>query len=430
MKHESSAATPMPEDDLHPRVPEEEAGARFRRPAIWIGALAVLAVAAAFILTRGDQGPAAGPDVRPTPVRAAAVARGDLAIVQKLPGEIVGEAAALSPRVSGRLESVTVRPGDAVGQGDVVAEIDAAELERDREEQAEQVRVLEADLRSDQARLDEAASELERARALFGESLISAQEMDRLRAQSVTAEANLAAGRAQIEQARARLARLDEQLSETTLRAPFSGTVAARFLDPGAVVAVGTPVVRLVQERPLLVQFRVPERLLGKVAPGAPLTLTTQATGARAFAGRIARIAGEVSRTDRTALAEGELSEDAAALHPGMFADVEVVVDDFADALLVPAAAVVERFEDGAVVNGVFTVPGTSPDGAASWRRITVLGRQDGTAAVAGALEPGDRVLTLGHEELADGSPVRVVEGPGSTPEPGGTAAAAAGGAR
>ncbi len=427
MKHDSTAVSHMLDDDSRSRGNEPTPPAPRRRLGAWIAAAGVLAVVAVIALMRGGDAPMAQQGTRPTPVRAAAVTRGDLAVVQKLPGEIVGEAAALSPRVGGRLESVAVRPGDAVRRGDVVATIDAAELERDRDEQREQIRVLEADLRSDEARLDEAASQLERARALFADNLISAQEMDRVRAQSTTAEANLASGRAQVEQARARLARLDEQLSETSLRAPFTGSVAVRYLDPGAVVQVGTPVVRLVQDRPLLVQFRVPERLLGQVAPGASFTLTTQATGARSFAGHIARIAGEVSRSDRTALAEGDLDTDEAALHPGMYADVEVVVDRFADAVLIPAAAIVERLDAGEVVRGVFTVPGETAEGQADWRPVAVLGRQDGTAAVRGEVEAGDRVLTLGHEELADGSAVRVVEGPGAAAGGAGTASSGVG---
>ncbi len=394
-----------------------------RRPRwLWPAALVTavaLVVLGVVLLTGGPGAARTEPAVRPVPVRAVLTARGDLSVQRQLPGELVAEAAALSPRVAGRLESVRVRPGDRLEAGETVAVIDAAELVRERQEQSEQIRVLEANLRRARARLDEASSELARGSELAASNLISAQELERLQAQLATMKAEAGAVAAQIEQAQARAARLDEQLAETQVRAPFTGTVAERFLDPGAVVQPGTPIVRLVQDRPLLVQFRAPERLLGRLVVGAPFTVTTQATGAQEFAGAVVRISGEVARTDRSVLVEGELGEQSPALRPGMYADVNVQLDVIADAVLVPGAAVIERMRDGEVGRGVFVAPGHEELSAAQWREVRILELEGETAAVQGDLTDGERVLTLGHEELADGSPVRIVEGPGSTPEPG-----------
>ncbi len=403
-----SADEPRPDDDL----------SRRRRRLWWSAALALLAVVAVAVLALRDGGEpqTEGPAGRPTPVRATLAERGDLTVRRQLPGELVGEAAALSPRVAGRLESVLVRPGDRVAAGDTVAVIDAAELFRERQEQGEQVRVLEANLRRAEARRSEAHSQLRRAEQLAAVNLISEQELEGFEAQLETTRAEVAAVEAQIEQARARASRLDEQLAETRVRAPFAGTVAQRFLDPGAVVQPGTPIVRVVEEGRLLVQFRAPERLLGQLAVGAPFTVATHATGDRTFRGTVVRIAGEVSRSDRTVLVEGELTQQDAALRPGMYADVRVELAQIADAVLVPGAAVVERLVEGEVRRGVFTVAGDGPAGEAAWRRVRVLELEGETAAVTGDLEPGERVLTLGHEQLAEGSQVVVVEGPGSAP--------------
>jgi RND family efflux transporter MFP subunit len=189
--------------------------------------------------------------------------------------------------------------------------------------------------------------------------------------------------------------------------------VAERHLDPGAFVQAGTPVVRLVEAGSLLVQFRVPERHLGSVAPGDPLVVTTQATGATRFEGRVLRIAGEVSRADRTALVEGAIAEPTPVLRPGMYAEVEVQLEALRDRLTVPGPAVVERVTAGGEAEtGVFTVDGD--EGAARWRAVEVVGRQGDRVAVEARLEPGQRVLTLGHEELSDGSPVKVVATPGA----------------
>jgi len=406
-----------PEPSADELRPDDEL-ARRRRRLGWGAALAALAVVAVAVLALLDGGEpqADRPAGRPTPVRATLAERGDLTVRRQLSGELVGEAASLSPRVAGRLESVMVRPGDRVAAGDTVAVIDAAELVRERQEQTEQVRVLEANLRRAEARRGEAGSQLRRAEQLAAVNLISEQELEGLEAQLETTRAEVAAVEAQIEQARARAARLDEQLAETRVRAPFAGTVAQRFLDPGAVVQPGTPIVRVVEEGRLLVQFRAPERLLGQLSVGASFTVATQATGERTFRGTVVRIAGEVSRSDRTVLVEGELTQRDPSLRPGMYADVRVELEEISDAVLVPGAAVVERLVGGEVRRGVFSVDGDGPVGEAVWRPVRVLELEGETAAVSGDLEPGERVLTLGHEQLAEGSPVVVVEGPGSAP--------------
>lgn len=419
MQQERAHRPDGPEPSADEFRPDEDLSRRRRRLG-WAAALAVLAVAAVAVLVLRDGGEpqAERPAGRPTPVRAALAERGDLTVRRQLPGELVGEAAALSPRVAGRLESVRVRPGDRIAAGDTVAVIDAAELFREREEQTEQVRVLEANLRRAEARRGEAHSQLRRAEQLAAVELISEQEFEGFEAQLETTRAEVAAVDAQIEQARARASRLDEQLAETRVRAPFAGTVAQRFLDPGAVVQPGTPIVRVVEQGALLVQFRAPERLLGQLAVGAPFTVATQATGEHTFRGTVVRIAGEVSRSDRTVLVEGELTEKDAALRPGMYADVRVELEEIADAVLVPGVAVVERLVGGEVRRGVFAVAGDGQVGEAVWRPVRVLEIEGETAAVSGDLVPGERVLTLGHEELAEGSPVVVVEGPGSVPAP------------
>lgn len=417
MQHERAHRPDRPGPSPDEIRPDEDISRR-RRPRRlgWAAALAVLAVAALALLSLrgGGEPPAERPAGRPTPVRATLAERGDLTVRRQLPGELVGEAAALSPRVAGRLEAVRVRPGDRVEAGETVAVIDAAELVRERQEQAEQVRVVEANLRRAEARLAEARSRLRRAGQLAGDDLISEQELEGFEAQVETTRAEVAAVEAQIEQARARGSRLDEQLAETRVRAPFAGTVAQRFLDPGAVVQPGTPIVRVVDEGTLLVQFRAPERLLGQLVAGAPFTVATQATGERTFRGTVVRIAGEVARSDRTVLVEGELTQRDEVLRPGMYADVRVELEEIPDAVLVPGVAVVERLVGGEVRQGVFAVAGDGPAGEAVWRPIRVLELEGEVAAVTGDLEPGERVLTLGHEELADGSPVVVVEGPGS----------------
>src|SRR5690606_1689702 len=91
-----------------------------------------------------------------------------------------------------------------------------------------------------------------------------------------------------------------EQRRDTAVIAPFDGAVAERYVDQGSIVAPGTPVLRLIRSGPPRVRFRLAERDLALVDVGMSFSVTTQATGDTAFAGKVTRISAEVSRVDRT----------------------------------------------------------------------------------------------------------------------------------
>ncbi|MEE2776701.1 MAG: efflux RND transporter periplasmic adaptor subunit [Acidobacteriota bacterium] len=403
----NSGGPPMPQTPAAAAVPAPPPG----RPRIWvrlavIGVLLVIAggVGSRFVGGRGRPGeeftlPAVA-------VRAELVARASLAIQSSYPGELIGEVSDLSPQVSGILAEVPVRIGDVVAQGQVVAVIDDVDLRNQLMEAKGQLGVADANRKRSQAELIGMAADHRRSDRLYQENLLSEQEFDRVVANLATAQATLAASHAQVEQAGARVALLEEQHANARLLAPFGGTVAARYLDRGVLVQPGTPILRLVEAAPLLAQFHVPERDLGAVRPGVTLSVQTQGTGARLFAGTVLRVSGEVSRNDRTVTVEAGLNESDALLRPGMYAEVVVRVQSIEDTLVVPGSAILERVAmDGTRHEGVFVVR----DDTAAWVPVVVEGRSGNLAAIEAPIESGDLVLTLGHTELENGGRINVV---------------------
>ncbi|MCY3968555.1 MAG: efflux RND transporter periplasmic adaptor subunit [Acidobacteria bacterium] len=395
---------------------------RLRGPwiAIAVAGTLVLAAAAVIALGRGPQsGPVPGADAtlaQAVPVRAEAARRGHLSVRSAYSGELVGEVADFSPQVSGLLVNVPARIGQRVAAGDVVAVIEDIEIRNQLQEARGQLGVAEANRDKAGAELVGVEADYNRAMELYDQNLLSEQEQQQVTSQFATAKANLAAAEAQVRQSAAREALLAEQFANTRVRSPFNAVVADRYLDRGALVQPGTPILRLAEEAPLMVQFRVPERDLGSVQAGAAFDVSTEATGTRTFSGTVRRVAGEVRRNDRTVLVEGELAETDDLLRPGMYADVSVSLRDLDDALIIPGTALLERVAmDGARSVGVL-VP---VDGLAEWRTVTVAGRSGEFSAVEGLLEVGDLVLTLGHDQLGNGAPIRVVN---TTDGPGGSA--------
>lgn len=379
--------------------------------AVAVAGTVVLAAAAVIALGRPPQSGAManGADAllaQAVPVRAEAARRGYLSVRTAYSGELVGEVADISPQVPGLLVDVPTRIGQRVAAGSVLAVIEDIDLKNQLQEASGQLGVAAANRDKAAAELVGVEADYERAMELYDQNLLSEQEQQQVTSQYATARANLAASEAQVQQSAAREAMLAEQFANTRVRAPFNAVVADRYLDRGARVQPGTPILRLVEEAPLMVQFRVPERDLAAVRAGATFDVSTEATGERIFSGTVRRVAGEVRRNDRTVLVEGELAGTDELLRPGMYADVSVSLRDLNDALIVPGTALLERVAmDGARSVGVL-VP---VDGLAEWRPVKVAGQSGEFSAVDGRLVAGEFVLTLGHEQLGNGAPVRVV---------------------
>lgn len=348
---------------------------------------------------------ARGGGVAPVAVQASPVERGSLQVTSEYNGELFAEAVDVAPRFSGTLVEVAVKLGEKVEKGQLLARLDDAELVHQHEEAKAALLGAQASARSAEATLRLARTELARKAPLAADQLISAQEMSELEARIAALEGEVASAKAQAAQAEARVGVLASQRRDARLVAPFDGRVAERRLDPGATVGPTTPVIRIVKAGPPQIRFRVPERALGTLREGMPLQVRTAATGKQSFAGKVMRIGSEVSRTDRAVQVEGVTHEESPLLRPGMYATVELAEQTLKNVWVVPAIAVLERLAGNDSRQGVFV----AVEGRAEWRPVEVLGRAGARTAVEGAINAGEQVLTLGHEDLTPGSPVRVV---------------------
>lgn len=399
-----SDSDPLITPDTAPAAP------RSRRRLVWIVSLSIAAVSlsvAAFSWSSGGKTPVAhAPPTRAPAVRLAPVIRSAATFRQHYRGELVADTAELSAQSAGELRELHVRLGDRVKQGQTLAVVDASLVVRELNEAKAQVNAAAAEQRRIQAELDAAVSDRDRSERLRAEQLVTEQAAEAARARVAVLQAQLQTAAAQQAQAEARVSRLSQSVRHTRIVAPFDGAVAARHLDPGAIVQPGTPIVRLVARGPLRVSFRVPESDLGYVRAEQRLSLTTRATGKSTFTGRVKRRAAEVSPVDRMVLVEGLLDDEYDELLPGMYANITVVSGKATDATLVPGSALIERLLDGQPVSGVFAVH----DEEARFVPVAILGTDEPMVAVEGALRPGDHVAVFGVDALTDGSPVRVVE--------------------
>lgn len=355
---------------------------------MWCALVAAVATSIAVVSCGGTGAPAAGAAGNPESaapdriaVRVAPVERRAMNRVYATSATLRADRrATITARTRGVVRELLVEEGDRVGPDQPLANL----------ENEEQRIALQ---RARTAR-DTLARELERATRLHAQALLSDEEFEVTRREA--ADAGHAASLAELE------------LSRTTIRAPFAGTIVTRHLDAGANVSDGTPVYDLADLNPLYTDVNVPERHVSRLAPGQRVRLEVDA-GAGSVDARIERLAPEVdveTGTVKVTLAV----EGGVRLRPGSFVRVGIVTDTRDDALVVPRSALVSdgrRWKLFRLADSGDTVSEVQVTlGFEEGDRVEVV-EVDGAG---GALSPGDRVVVRGAAALSDGAAVSVRE--------------------
>jgi membrane fusion protein (multidrug efflux system) len=322
------------------------------------------------------------------PVEAARVRVGPVAEEISAVGSLQGnESVIVRAEIAGRIVGIDFTEGRAVKASEVLVRLDDAEL-------AAQVAQTEA-------ALDLARANLDRAKPVREENLISPQAFDELSAKFKESEANLSAAR--------------ERLNKATIRAPFGGRLGLRQVSPGDYVQPGQALVNLEDVSAVKVDFRVPEARVGRVSVGQTVAVRVDAIPNRTFSGTIAAIDPRLDEATRTALVRARVPNPRGELLPGMFARVAVVIGERPNAILVPEQAVVPIGNDAFVYRVV--------DGKAAMAKVVIGQRGAGEAEILSGLNPDDLVVIGGQMKLRDGAAVNVINpGQGLPPGPAGNA--------
>jgi membrane fusion protein (multidrug efflux system) len=374
-----------------------------------VGALVVVALGAggaALALKSGSRGgdAAAGTKGEKPPV-ALEFGSSDLAYVTPAPMSrwlpVSGTLAPVSQatvkaKVSGDVLQVSVREGESVRPGQVLARIDTADLE---------AKLIERQGALESARAQMALAEKTRSNnvKLLNEKFISQNAFDSSQSGYDVAKGNVKSAEAQV-----RIA--ENALKDALVVSPITGVVQKRHAQPGEKVAFDAPIVTVVDLAELELQALVPAIDVPGLAIGMPVELTVDGFGERRFAGRIGRINPSTEPGTRAFLAYVALRNPDAALRSGMFANGRIALAASAPIAALPLTAV--RNEAGQ--NFVWVVA----DGKLA-RRVVTLGRRDeasGLVEVKSALPADLPVLATRFENLKEGAPA-LVKAPAPTSE-------------
>lgn len=369
-------------------IDEESVRGRRKRLLLAGGAVAILLVAAAAAISmRGGNeaaAPVAGataPVVTVTSPGQSTVARtisatGSLAARVDMPVGVVGE--------GGMVTQVLVQPGDWVRAGEILASVE-------RSVQAEQVRSLAAQVEVARADAKLAQAQLDRAKALVSRGFISAADIDQRTATRDAAQARVNVAIAQLNEQRARTGRLD-------IRAPASGLLLTRAVEPGQIVqAGGTALFRLAKGGEMEMRAQVAESDLLTIRPGNSATVTPIGSS-QGFAGGVWQVSPVVDPQTRQGIARIALPYNG-ALRPGGFASA-LITSGSGSAPLLPESAV-QSDEKGSFVYIV------NAKNQVERRTVTVGQVSDAGVAVTGGITGAEKIVTSAGAFLTPGQKVK-----------------------
>jgi len=337
----------------------------------------------------------------------AQVAEEEIASEYVAPGTVRARTSSVvSARVMGYLREVRVQAGDTVKAGQILAVIEAKEIDS-AARQAEAARAearqakpeLDAALQAAQAQLGLAQATHQRMANLFAQKSVTNQELDEAAARLKLAQANVEMTRAKQAQLTEKLRQADEGVAQAqvmkgyaTLAAPFAGLVVERKAEPGMLASPGLPLFTIEQAGGYRLEASVDEQQLGLLKVGQAVKAELE-TGT--VAGRIEEIVPSLDATSHSFVVKVGLS--AAGLRSGQFGKLRAGAGT-RKALVLPATAIVEQGQ----VQRVYVVEG----GVARGRLVSTGGRVDGRVEVLSGLAAKDTVVAPVPPALVDGARV------------------------
>jgi RND family efflux transporter MFP subunit len=333
----------------------------------------------------------------PMTVETGKVGRGDVSAHLLVVGNLIGQATVdVAPKTGGRLSSVNVKLGDRVRAGQLIAKIEDRELVEQVKQSEAALLVAQATIRQREADLALALSNVERSRNLYKRELLPKQTLDDAEAQHLAAMAQTDLARAQLVQNQSRLEELKFNLGDTSIVSPIDGFIGKRNVDPGAWVAQQVPVVSVVAISSLRLVVNIVERDLRLVSAGDPASVEVDAYPGEKFPGRIGRIAPVLDPATRTAEMEVEVPNGDFRLKPGMYARINLIVEERKGTLVVPKEAVVD-YENK---RGVFVA---NEERKAAFVPVTIGLEEEDRVEITAGVKEGDTIIVLGAGALRNG---------------------------
>jgi RND family efflux transporter MFP subunit len=283
----------------------------------------------------------------------------------------------ISAEEPGRVTRVVVDRGTRVRRGQLLFKIDD--------------RLLRSQIATAEAESAFAADAYERQKAVWDNKIgTELAYLERKNAAAVTA---------------ARLEGLRTRLDNTRLTSPIDGVLDARYVDEGEMVAMGTAIGRVLNSQMIKIEVGVPERFAGDVQLGGRVLIDFDVLKGMDFEGEIEFVGSAVDPGNRTFPIEIQFENPQGLIKPEMIANTRVVRHQYDAAIVVPEQAV--RYTENGFV--AYVAVETEAGTIAEERHVDVGPSYADRIVIEKGLQAGDRLITRGHLQVAQGSHVEIV---------------------
>jgi HlyD family secretion protein len=314
------------------------------------------------------------------------VDRGDIRAIVSATGTVNAVTTVLvGTQVSGTIKQLLVDYNSTVKKGQLLAQIDPASFDAQVAQASANLSLARANLEKSKVALRDTITTFERNKILYGKNFISKSDLDSSETAYLSAQAQIKASEAQVEQTRAALSLAQTNLRYTQIVSPVNGTVISRNVDVGQTVAASfqTPTLFTIAQdlKKMQINTNVDEADIGHIVKNQSVTFTVDAYPDTRFQGKVAEIRNAPTTVQNVVTYDVIVNVDNSDLRlkPGMTANVSIILADKKDVLRVPNAALRLRIQDPAL-------SAAAPKGPGVWvldnkkpRRVPLqLGIRDG----------------------------------------------------
>lgn len=305
--------------------------------------------------------------------------------------------------IPARLKKLEVDVNDRVDEGDLLGVVDNIKTKQ-------AVLQAEAGLKSVQAQFENMLIEWQRTKKLYEQKAVSKSQYDGVKAQKEAAEAA-------VNQMKAGLKSVKEQLNDTYIKAPISGIISMRTYNVGDQTSPQLPAFSIVQMEKIKINIDIVESQIALIKPGQKAYIYVDTYPDEVFSGKVDKKYPTIDPLTRTIKCEIIIDNADHRLKPGGFAHVEIVIDKHENVLIVPKHSIIEKtsleYLGGEIRNTrimtdqyVFVIK----DSIAIMRKIQTELESDNIIEVLSGLAFEETIVTIGQYDLSDSSLVKIID--------------------
>ena len=251
----------------------------------------------------------------------------------------------LTPKIGGRIERIFVDEGDRIKQGQQLIQLEQTKLIMAKNEAKAALSTARAELRMAELSQANLKRNLKRMEELHKQQVVDEQKYDAAKTDYLNAEAQQQLSRARVEQAKAQLAQVEQDLADSVVHAPFDGFVVEKMMNEDEMIYTMSPskVLHVTDISRVKIECDVAEAKKQYIHPGKEATIEVDARPGEPFIGTITTINPLVDSSSRTFKIKIEIDNPSFKLESGMFARIKILEQEKKGAILVPLKSVIER---------------------------------------------------------------------------------------